>query len=87
MRPPTLAEVPLIGWDMAAVEGGALIVEPNFTPDFFMTQLADRRGMLDARFNAFLEGRKAAAQQTKREPARRPVCGGSRSGCDDSAGT
>jgi hypothetical protein len=61
-----LAEVPLIGWDMAAVEGGALIVEPNFTPDFFMTQLADRRGMLDARFNAFLADCKAAARQTKR---------------------
>ena len=67
MPPPRCAEVPLIGWDMAAVEGGALIVEPNFTPDFFMTQLADRRGMLDARFNAFLEGCKAAAQQTKRK--------------------
>jgi hypothetical protein len=63
----TLSEVPLIGWDMAAVEGGALIVEPNFTPDFFMTQLADRRGMLDARFNAFLASCKAAAQRTKRK--------------------
>jgi hypothetical protein len=63
----TLAEVPLIGWDMAAVESGALIVEPNFTPDFFMTQLADRRGMLDARFNAFLEGCKGAALQIKRK--------------------
>jgi hypothetical protein len=63
----TLAEVPLIGWDMAAVESGALIVEPNFTPDFFMTQLADRRGMLDARFNAFLEGCKAAARRVKRK--------------------
>jgi hypothetical protein len=29
----TLAEVPLIGWDITAVEGGALIVEPNFTPE------------------------------------------------------
>ena len=65
----TLAEVPLIGWDMAAVEGGALIVEPNFTPDFFMTQLADRRGMLDARFNAFLAGRKLAARANQEEPA------------------
>ena len=62
----TLTEVPLIGWDMAAVEDGALIVEPNFTPDFFMTQLADRRGMLDARFNAFLASCKAAAQRTKK---------------------
>jgi hypothetical protein len=62
-----LAEVPLIGWDIAAVEGGALIVEPNFTPDFFMTQLADRCGMLDARFNAFLAARKKAARQAKRQ--------------------
>jgi hypothetical protein len=62
----TLAEVPLIGWDMAAVEGGALVVEPNFTPDFFMTQLADRRGMLDERFNSFLDGCKAAARQVKK---------------------
>jgi Sugar-transfer associated ATP-grasp len=63
----TLAEVPLIGWDIAAVEGGALIVEPNFTPDFFMTQLADRCGMLDARFNTFLAARKEAARQAKRQ--------------------
>jgi Sugar-transfer associated ATP-grasp len=62
----SLREVPLIGWDMAASEAGALIVEPNFTPDFFMTQLADRRGMLDERFNAFLAGCKATAQQTKK---------------------
>jgi hypothetical protein len=62
-----LVEVPLIGWDLAAVEGGALIVEPNFTPDFFMTQLADRRGMLDAGFNAFLAARKEAGRQVKRQ--------------------
>jgi hypothetical protein len=62
----TLAEVRLIGWDIAAVEGGALIVEPNFTPDFIMAQLADRRGMLDARFNAFLAECTAAARQSKR---------------------
>ena len=82
-----LAEVPLIGWDMAAVEGGALIVEPNFTPDFFMTQLADRRGMLDARFNAFLEGCKAAAQQTKRKRRIAAQSPRAASGCDGSAGT
>jgi hypothetical protein len=63
----TLAEVPLIGWDMAAVEAGALIVEPNFTPDFFMTQLADRRGMLDAPFNAFLATCQARARQARRQ--------------------
>jgi len=42
---------------IAAVERGALIVEPNFTPDVFMTQLADRCGMLHARCNAFLAAR------------------------------
>lgn len=61
----TLGEVPLIGWDIAAVETGALIVEPNFTPDFIMAQIADRRGMLDGRFNVFLAQCKAAARQTK----------------------
>ncbi|MGE0849353.1 MAG: sugar-transfer associated ATP-grasp domain-containing protein [Hyphomicrobiaceae bacterium] len=60
-----LREVRLIGWDIAAVESGALIVEPNFTPDFLMAQLADRRGMLDARFNTFLAQCKAGVRQTK----------------------
>jgi hypothetical protein len=60
----TLAEVPLLGWDMAAVEGGALIVEPNF-----LTQLADRCSMLDARFNAFLAARRQVARRAK--PQRR----------------
>jgi hypothetical protein len=59
--------VPLIGWDIAAVEGGALIVEPNFTPDFSMTQLADRCGMLDARCNAFLAARREVARRAKRQ--------------------
>ena len=63
----TLAEAPLIGCDIAAVEGGALIVEPNFTPDVFMTQLADRCGMLDAPCNAFLAARKDRARQVKRQ--------------------
>jgi hypothetical protein len=62
----TLNEVRLIGWDMAAVANGALIVEPNFTPDFIMTQLADRRGMLDKRFNTFLASCKAAEQRVKK---------------------
>jgi hypothetical protein len=62
----TLGEVRLIGWDIAAVEAGALIVEPNFTPDLIMAQIADRRGMLDARFNTFLAQCKAAARQSKR---------------------
>jgi hypothetical protein len=63
----TLGEVRLIGWDMAAVEQGALIVEPNYTPDFFMVQLADRRGMLDERFKAFLAHCKADALREKRK--------------------
>lgn len=49
-----LPDVPLIGWDIAATTSGAVIVEPNNTPDLFMVQLADRRGILDARFKSFL---------------------------------
>lgn len=48
----------LIGWDIAPVEGGALIVEMNHTPDLFLPQLADRRGILDAEFAAFVAERR-----------------------------
>lgn len=50
----------ILGWDMAATDDGALIVEPNTTPDFVLPQLADRRGILDAAFQAFLDERHQA---------------------------
>jgi hypothetical protein len=66
----TLYEVPLIGWDIAPTDDGALIVEPNFTPDFDLPQLADRRGILDDQFKAFLAdcqvARRAAKEKLRR---------------------
>lgn len=50
----------ILGWDMAATDEGALIVEPNTTPDFVLPQLADCRGIMDAAFQAFLEERRQA---------------------------
>jgi hypothetical protein len=62
-----LPDVPLIGWDIAATKAGAVIVEPNNTPDLFMVQLADRRGIMDSRFKAFL----AHCEMRNRERATR----------------
>jgi hypothetical protein len=70
-----LREVRLIGWDMAATARGPVIVEPNNTPDFFMVQFADRRGLLDERFKAFIgeceaaNRARAAAEKAKRRSA------------------
>ncbi len=52
----------LIGWDVAGVEQGAVIVEMNATPDLILSQLAHRQGALDADFNAFVDYRKSCAQ-------------------------
>ena len=60
-----LKDTPLIGWDMAATDAGALIVEPNFTPDFILPQIADRRGMMDERMKAFLAECEADAKSAK----------------------
>lgn len=62
-----LKHVALIGWDIAPVDGGAVIVELNQTPDFLLPQLADRRGILDAAFADFLAERKQDAIASKRE--------------------
>lgn len=50
-----MRHMPLIGWDIAPSESGAVIVEMNETPDFFLVQFADRRGILDAEFRAFMD--------------------------------
>ncbi|MGH7124230.1 MAG: sugar-transfer associated ATP-grasp domain-containing protein [Stellaceae bacterium] len=49
-----LPDLKLIGWDIAPVDEGAVLVELNHTPDFILPQLADRRGILDAAFKRFL---------------------------------
>jgi hypothetical protein len=57
-----MQHVPLIGWDVTALDSGPVIVEMNERPDFFLPQLADGRGVLDAELIDFLavQKRKAA---------------------------
>jgi len=57
--------VPLIGWDIASTESGPAIVEMNGTPDLLLHQLADRRGMLDETFVAFVKSQKRLAAAWK----------------------
>jgi hypothetical protein len=62
-----MADLPLLGWDIAPVDAGALIVEVNQVPDFRLHQIADRRGMLDAGLARFLAERKAHAAAWRRQ--------------------
>lgn len=56
-----LEALPLVGWDIAPVDSGAILVEPNVTPDLRLHQMADRRGILDPVFKDFLRQRKKDA--------------------------
>jgi hypothetical protein len=74
-----LPDLRLIGWDIAPVDDGAMIVELNQTPDFILPQIADRRGILDREFKAFLRESKELAIKWRREQraiARRPALDG-----------
>lgn len=55
-------------WDIAITDNGPVIVEP---PDHDLPPIADRCGLLDDRFQAFVEEHKAAfaamQQATRRE--------------------
>jgi len=62
-----MRHMPLIGWDMAMLDSGPVIVEMNETPDFFLHQLADGRGVLDAEFLAFMEAQKRRAGERVKE--------------------
>jgi hypothetical protein len=55
-------ESALIGWDIAPVDGGAVIVDVNVTPDLMLPQLTDAKGILDDDFRAFLKERRQAAK-------------------------
>lgn len=52
-------EIPLVGWDIAPVDDGAVLVELNETPDFRLHQITDRRGILDEPMCDFLAERDA----------------------------
>jgi Sugar-transfer associated ATP-grasp len=68
-----MQHIPLIGWDVAALDGGPVIVELNERPDFFLPQLADARGVLDPELTGFLatQKRKQAAYQKGRPASKR----------------
>jgi len=51
-------DLPLVGWDVACVDDGAVLVELNETPDFRLHQIADRRGILSDELSDFLAGRR-----------------------------
>lgn len=61
-----MAGVGLMGWDIAPVDEGAVIVEANATPDLMLPQLASRRGMLDSELREFLAERGRAQKAWKR---------------------
>ena len=61
-----LEVLPLVGWDIAPVDSGAVLVEANVTPDFRLHQITDRRGMLDSDFKSFLQQRKTEAANVVR---------------------
>ena len=61
-----MQHMPLIGFDMALTGSGPVIVEMNHNPDFFLNQLADGRGVLDAKLLAFIADQKRhAAERVK----------------------
>jgi len=49
-----MQHVPLIGWDIAALDEGPIIVEMNERPDFTLPQLADGRGILEPELMDFM---------------------------------
>jgi len=61
-----LGQFGLLGWDIAAGAAGPVILGVDPAPDLDLHQLADRRGLLEPEFRAFLaERRRAGAEWRK----------------------
>jgi len=60
------AQFGLIGWDIAPTADGPVILGLDPAPELDLHQLADRRGVLDAEFMAFLGERRALAEECRR---------------------
>ena len=83
-------DLALIGWDIAPVDDGAVLVESNEIPDFILPQMADGRGILDDEFKSFLAERKALAKawdRNQRQGMQRSALSGFNLGAGDTAAT
>lgn len=65
-----MQHVPLIGWDVAALDDGPVIVEMNQRPDFVMPQLADARGILQPELTDFLAVQQRRLAEDKKKNMR-----------------
>ena len=64
-----MRHIPLIGWDVAVLDEGPVIVEMNENPDFFLPQLADGQGVLEAELTDFMAAQKRKFAEDKKSNA------------------
>jgi Sugar-transfer associated ATP-grasp len=65
-----MQHVPLIGWDVAALDDGPVIVEMNERPDFLLPQLADARGILEPDLMELMQVQQRKSTEYKKENMR-----------------
>lgn len=61
-----MQHVPLIGWDIAVLDEGPVIIEMNECPDFVMVQLADGRGILQPELMDFMQVQQGKCAEYKK---------------------